>query len=93
MRDAMSQRRKYDAEFRDGVVTIVRETGKPIAEVARELGSVPARWGTGCTRTGWPTAMGLTTPGSTPRACVGLSGRTPSCGWSVMCSGAQSSCG
>jgi transposase len=34
----MSQRRKYDPEFRDGAVTIVRETGKPIAEVARELG-------------------------------------------------------
>jgi transposase len=33
----MSQRRKYDAEFRDGAVTIVRETGKPIAEVARDL--------------------------------------------------------
>jgi transposase len=31
-------RRKYDAEFREGVVTIVRETGKPIVEVARELG-------------------------------------------------------
>jgi len=34
----MSERRKYDAEFREGAVTIVRETGKPIAEVARELG-------------------------------------------------------
>ena len=32
------RRRKYDAEFREGAVTIVRETGKPIAEVARELG-------------------------------------------------------
>jgi transposase len=31
-------RRKYDAEFREGGVTIVRETGKPIVEVARELG-------------------------------------------------------
>jgi len=31
-------RRKYDAEFREGAVTIVRETGKPIARVARELG-------------------------------------------------------
>ena len=31
-------RRKYDAEFREGAVTIVRETGKPIVEVARELG-------------------------------------------------------
>jgi len=34
----MSERRKYDAEFHEGAVTIVRETGKPIAEVARELG-------------------------------------------------------
>ena len=32
------ERRKYDAEFREGAVTIVRETGKPIVEVARELG-------------------------------------------------------
>ena len=31
-------RRKFDAEFRDGAVRIVRETGKPIAQVARELG-------------------------------------------------------
>jgi transposase len=34
----MPERRKYDAEFREGAVTIVRETGKPIAEVARDLG-------------------------------------------------------
>jgi transposase len=34
----MPERRKYDPEFREGAVTIVRETGKPIAEVARELG-------------------------------------------------------
>jgi transposase len=31
-------RRKFDAEFRAGAVRIVRETGKPIAQVARELG-------------------------------------------------------
>lgn len=31
-------RRRFDQEFRDGAVQIVRETGKPIAQVARELG-------------------------------------------------------
>jgi transposase len=31
-------RRKFDQDFRDGAVRIVREAGKPIARVARELG-------------------------------------------------------
>lgn len=34
----MEARRKFDAEFKEGAVRIVRETGKPIAQVARELG-------------------------------------------------------
>ena len=31
-------RRRYDSEFRSGAVRIVLETGKPIAQVARDLG-------------------------------------------------------
>ncbi|MFJ8028821.1 transposase, partial [Streptomyces sp. NPDC096311] len=36
-----SKQRKYDAEFREGAVRIVIETGKPIPEVAEDLGVHP----------------------------------------------------
>jgi transposase len=31
-------RRKFDQDFKEGAVRLVRETGKPIAQVARDLG-------------------------------------------------------
>jgi transposase len=31
-------RTKFDQDFREGAVRLVRETGKPIAQVARDLG-------------------------------------------------------
>ena len=31
-------RRNFNREFRDGAVRIVNETGRPVAEIARELG-------------------------------------------------------
>ena len=34
----MGRYRKFDQDFRQGAVRIVLETGKPIAQVARELG-------------------------------------------------------
>jgi len=38
-------RRRYDPEFRVGAVRIVRETNKPIAQVAEDLGLHPGTLG------------------------------------------------
>ena len=40
-------RRKFDRDFREGAVRLVRETGKPIAQVARDLASMRTPWATG----------------------------------------------
>lgn len=35
------RKRRFDPEFRAGAVRIVKETGKPVAQVARDLGISP----------------------------------------------------
>jgi transposase len=43
-------RRKFDEDFKRGAVRIVRETGKPIAQVARELGINEGTLGNWCAK-------------------------------------------
>ena len=43
-------RRKFDEDFKQGAVRIVRETGKPIAQVARELGINEGTLGNWCAK-------------------------------------------
>jgi len=43
-------RRKFDKDFKEGAVRLVRETGKPIAQVARELGINEGTLGNWCAR-------------------------------------------
>jgi transposase len=42
--------RKFDQDFRQGAVRLVLETGKPIAQVARELGINEGTLGNWCVR-------------------------------------------
>ena len=44
----MEARRRFDREFTEGAVRIVRETGRPIAQVARELGVNEGTLGNWC---------------------------------------------
>jgi transposase len=46
----METRRKFDEDFKQGAVRIVRETGKPIAQVARELGINEGTLGNWCAK-------------------------------------------
>ena len=42
--------RKYDEDFKQGAVQVVIETGKPIAQVARELGINEGTLGNWCAK-------------------------------------------
>ena len=53
-------RRSFDREFRDGAVRIVKETGRPVADVARELGVYEGTLGNWVRRDEAERAGGLT---------------------------------
>ena len=86
-------RRKFDREVREGAVRLVHETGRPIAQIARDLGINPgtlANW-VERDRDAEQGRRGLAPDDVAELKRLGL--RTPSCGWSAMCSSAPWSCG
>jgi transposase len=72
-------RRKFDEDFKQGTVRLVRETGKPIAQVARELGINEGLLGNWCAQDRRRRGEGTLTE-SEREGCAGCARRTLSCG-------------
>jgi transposase len=77
--------RKFDREFREGAVRIVRETGKPIAVVARELGINKGTSGNWVIRDRRARAGDGALTESERDELNRLRKRTPSWRWSAVC--------
>ena len=80
-------RRKFDEDFKQGAVRLVRETGKPIAQVARELGINEGTLGNWCAQERRRRGDGALTE-SEREELLGCVRRTPSCGCGAMSSSA-----
>jgi transposase-like protein len=80
-------RRKFDEDFKQGAVRLVRETGKPIAQVARELGVHEGTLGNWCAQDRRRHGEGALSE-SERDELRGCARRTPSCGCGVTCSSA-----
>jgi transposase len=79
-------RRKFNQDFREGAVRLVLETGKPIAQVARDLGINEGTLGNWVARERRARGEGRGVLSDDERpSWSGCAGRTPSCGCSVMC--------
>ena len=83
-------RRKFDQDFKEGAVRLVRETGRPIAQIAKDLGineGTLGNWVNADRRRRGEDDGAL---GEDERAELpGCGRRTPSWRWSVMCSSAR----
>ena len=86
-------RKKYDREFREAAVRIVEETGKPIAQVARDLGVNEGTLGNWVARAREARDGTQACRPVTSRSSGGCARRTRSCGWSAMSSSDRWSCG
>jgi transposase len=87
-------RRKFDHDFREGAVRLVRETGKPIAEVARDLGINAGTLGNWVNADKRRRGDGSGALDEDERAELpGCVARTPSWRWSATCSNARSPSG
>jgi transposase-like protein len=87
-------RRKFDQDFKEGAVRLVRETGRPVAQVAKDLGineGTLGNWVNADKRRRGDGNGALSEDERAELACCGK--RTPSWRWSVMCSSAVSPSG
>ena len=87
------KRKKYDREFREGAVRIVRETGKSIAAVARDLGVHEGTLGNWVAQDREAREGRGELSRDDVEELKPCAVRTLSCGWSVMSSSDQWSCG